>query len=219
MVRTTIRDRGPWRQLPEGLATAFLAPVRVPGQPQAPRPPADRAREREAAAERLAGFARRSLDARPRVAVIADTPALLAYREAWDVIAVRPEDWRSTLAAPPELLVVDSARSGNGGAWSYRIAWTAHPDWFLLHDLRALTRWCAEHATPTILRIRDGAAEIAAWADAAALFDLVLVHDEAMAAAVAALADRRGGIQRLPLPAAPGESDAVRLLGAVRAAA
>jgi hypothetical protein len=142
------------------------------------------------------------------VAVIADRIALESYRLDWDVVTIRPEDWAMVLTvAPPDLLVVDSATDANGGAWTYRIAWTAHPDFFLQRDLGALVGWCAARAIPTVFRARDeGDTSVGVWADAARLFDLVLTSDEVAASAYGSLADLRGVVGRIPWTKADGES-------------
>lgn len=213
VLKATVRGRGPWRQLPEALATALLAPVRLPGKPSPPRPPRDWTREREEARLRLARAAERLRDREParlRVAVIADDPELARLREVLDLDELRPEDWAEVLDAGlaagscPDLLLVTTARNGNGGAWTYRIAWTAHPDGILHRDLEALTKWCAAHDVPTVFATTEAGPTFAAtWGDAARLFDLVLVPDPTIAAVVDERPDRRGiGARLVPLGAA-----------------
>ena len=154
------------------------------------------------------------------MAIIADRDGLAAYRAAWDVIAIRPEDWQTALDLSPTLLVVDSARAGNGGAWSYRIARTAHPDFFLLRDLRALVDWCAERAIPTVFRVREsGAAASQDWATAAGLFDLVVAVDPDGEAAFAAMPDRHGLVICYGATGSDSEAETAGLLRAIRAAA
>jgi hypothetical protein len=226
VVRSTLRGETPWRAAPDGFLTALLAPVRPPGAPPPPRPPRDWGPDRAAAAARLAAAADR-LESVPLadlgVAAIADAPELEALTRACRVIPLRPEDWASELeragedGAVPTLLLVTSARNGNGGAWRYRIGWYAHPDSLLLRDLDALTRWCSARGIATLFVLTEmgnGPARLAGWTDAARLFDLVLVAGDALVAEVEALPDRRGaGAVRLPdgdAPAAILRADVLR---------
>jgi hypothetical protein len=214
VLRATAREGGPWRSLPEALATAVLAPVRRSAPSAPPAPPRDWAPERTAAAARLAAAAARLGASRPadlRLAVIADKPDLVGLaKAAGRVIAIRPEDWLADLDAAiavgqgPDLLLVTSARTGNGGAWTYRICWYAHPDSFLHRDLRALLDWCAERGIPSVFLARRGTDATDAvdlvrdFGDAALLFDLVLAPDPATAAAFSELPGRRGAGVRVP---------------------
>ncbi|MBI2776431.1 MAG: hypothetical protein HYX57_04070 [Chloroflexi bacterium] len=223
VLKATFHARGPWRQLPEALATALLAPVRLPGKPPPPARPRDWTREREGARLRLVRAAERLRDRDPaslRLAVIADAPELARLSEVHDLDELRPEDWADVLDAGlaagscPDLLLVTTARNGNGGAWTYRIAWTAHPDGILHRDLDALTNWCAAHDVPTVFATTEaGPAFDAIWGDAARLFDLVLVPDATIAAAVDERPDRRGtGARLAPVGLA---ADIAAALGAI----
>ncbi|HET9436066.1 MAG TPA: hypothetical protein VFO50_04355 [Candidatus Limnocylindrales bacterium] len=213
----TIRGREPWRQLPEALATALLAPVRIAGKPSPPPPPRDWGPERAAATARLAAFAARRDLVRPRVAVIADAAELDAFRTDWALVVIRPEDWAAVLAAePPDLLVVDAARNGNGGAWAYRIAWTAHPDAFGQRDLRALVGWCTARSIPAIFRAPGGGvATVRDWSDVARYFDLVLAPDAEARAGYESLPDRRGTVVLAPW----AETAGAAVVRGIRAAA
>ncbi|MEO7664894.1 MAG: hypothetical protein ABIV26_07180 [Candidatus Limnocylindrales bacterium] len=207
VVRATVRDRGPVRELPERLLTALLAPVRVAAPGEASPIPRDRSAERRAASERLTATAARLADREPaslRLAVIADEALLAELGGAARVTAIRPEDWAIELDAleaagdGPDLLVVTTTRHGNGGAWTHRIAWTASSDWFLMHDLRALVGWFAARDRAAVFVVTEpGSAAVPLWTDAAAHFDLVLVPDAATGAAYDANPDRRGVSARL----------------------
>jgi hypothetical protein len=157
----------------------------------------------------MAGASPRDL----RLAVIADADDLAVLQAASHVVAVRPEDWVAELEAAtlaggaPDVLLVTSAWAGNGGAWTYRIGWYAHPDSFLHRDLRALIGWCAERGIPSLFAAREVPDVVRDFGDAAVLFDLVLAPDEAAATAFRDLPQRRGAGVRVP----PSGSD----LGAV----
>ena len=96
VLRSTARNRDSWRALPDALATALLAPVRVASKPPPPRPPRDWSPQRAAARDRLARRAALLTGtggSRRRLAVIADGTDLEAWTRVHDLVAVRPEDW------------------------------------------------------------------------------------------------------------------------------
>lgn len=205
VLRATTRARGPWRALPEALATALLAPVRVASKPPAARPPRDWAPEREAAGERLATLAGRCAGAdgsRRRLAVIADGSDLEAWAGHHELVAIRPEDWAVVLegdegAKGIDALVVTATPDGNHGAWAYRIGWVAHPDGLLHRDLGAVISWCRERDVPSIFVIGEAAGEpgrtvLTAWADGAALFDVVVAVSAGAGPILEAHPDRQG---------------------------
>jgi len=142
-----------------------------------------------------------------RVAAIADDGLAGLLRETCDAVLVRPEDWRADLEArPPHLLLVESARRGNGGAWQYRIAWQAHPDALLRRDLRALVGWGAARDIPCVFWDTAGVPGTDRFVDAAASFDLVAAPDEVAAARHRDHPDRRGaGVVVLPAPVGPDD--------------
>jgi len=222
VLRSTAAERRPFRELPDALLTALLAPVRISAKPSPPSPPRDWAPERTAAAARLAAAAVRIAGLKPkdlRLALIADADDMVALEAAFRVVAIRPDDWATVLETAetggelPELLVVTSAIDGNQGAWANRIVWTPHPDFFLQRDLRALVAWFAVRDRPSIFISREaGSHAIRRWADAASLFDVVLALDDTTVAAYTAVPDRRG-IGALPSKAG-ASVDAVLLAAA-----
>jgi hypothetical protein len=161
-----------------GLPGALWAALRLrSGGPRPVRPPmATRAIEAEAARARLEAL-RVALATGPRpvpVAVIADRTPAATLPLDWDLVPLRPEDWRAALEGKrPTLLLVQSAWAGNGGAWQYRLASYTHPDALLGRDLRALLRWCADHAVATVFWDTTGPKATARFRDRAPLFDLV----------------------------------------------
>jgi hypothetical protein len=165
------------------------------------------AAEREAARRRLAGGGSgRAVDPGGlRVALIADERLGDYLEAACRPIRVRPEDWQAQLAAAtPDLLLVESAWQGNGGAWQYRIAWYAHPEALLQRELRGLVAWCAARDVPTVFWDTAGLPYLRRFRDAACQFDLIVVPDGAAASAYASLSERRGaGIGLVTVPEGP----------------
>jgi hypothetical protein len=199
------------RRLPDDLATAVLAPVRVRGPAALAGPSRSWEPERAAARRRLAGEGRPAVELGSigdlRLAAIADESLAGWLRSGCETIFVRPEDWRTQLEArPPQLLAIADAWWGNGGSWQYRVAWHAHPDALLLRDLRALVAWCAERGVPSVFLDTHGAAADR-FAEAAALCDLIVAPDEAAARRYLATADRRGaGVAIAAAPAGPASA-------------
>lgn len=196
VVRGAVAAGSPWRGLPAAVVRTLMRPA-GPAAPPLRRPARDVAADRAAAAARVRATALRLTgtgDGTATFAVIADGPELTALRAAGPVIAIRPEDWLTTLEAePPDLLLVTSAREGNGGAWTYRIAWTVHPDRLPGRDLDALLGWCASHRIATVFAVTAGeSVALEDWRDAADRFDLVLVPEAAVASDLDASAGRRG---------------------------
>jgi hypothetical protein len=213
VLRDAAREPRRIRALPADLATAALAPVRVRGASGAPPPRRTWEPERDAAHRRLSRAGRGPLElaalADLRVAAIADEGLAGLLRGACETLFVRPEDWRADLESrPPHLLLVESARRGNGGAWQYRIAWHAHPDALLRRDLGALVGWCATRDVPCVFWDTVGVPGTDRFVDAAASFDLVAAPDAVAAARHRDHPDRRGaGVVVLPPPV---ESDGAR---------
>lgn len=195
------RDRRRWRSLPSDVATALLAPIRVPGPAAPPVAARDWAPERAAAAARLRQAAGRwAGDARAAssIAAVAAGPDLVAWRRSSRVIELRPEDWVAVLEAAETAgssvrALVVSTTAGNHGAWAFRLGLVAHPDAFLERDMAALVAWFAERGLASILSVVDGGADaVATWGSVARLFDLVLAPGETVAAGFSARPDRRG---------------------------
>jgi hypothetical protein len=162
--------------LPGALREALRGPASEADPPRS-RAPRSFDAERTAAEDRLRAFSSRmrSNAGHPRMALIADDLLTTSLAEAWDVVAVRPEDWIAALAeAVPDVLLVESAWRANSGAWQYRIAWYAHPDAITPSDLRALLGWCAAHGVPSVFWDTAGAAQTGRFRESALLFDLIV---------------------------------------------
>lgn len=188
VIKATIRARGPWRSLPESLATALLAPVRVAGRPEPTPAPRIWDAERLGAAQRLvAGRAavERESARTVTVATLAGPDYRREFAGAVRLIPVRPEDYVATLTRAMAddgglgALIIRAPRDAAVGPWAYRIGWFAHPDAFLHRDLGGLIRFFHERGLPSILLISASQArDRGAWEDSAQLFDAVVVPDD-----------------------------------------
>lgn len=109
-----------------------------------------------------------------RVAVVLDDFSGLALRFEWQQVPVRPSDWRAVLEAEPvDLLFVESAWQGNGGAWRYHLAGDSAPR----PALAELVAWCRERGVPTVFWNKEDPAHYADFLATARLFDHVFTTD------------------------------------------
>ncbi len=89
-------------------------------------------------------------------------------------MAVDPTTWRGLLGAHPvDLLFVESAWNGNGGAW--RLAMTG-PDGPSA-ELRALVDWCRGQGVPTVFWNKEDPPNYDLFLETARLFDHVFTVD------------------------------------------
>lgn len=120
--------------------------------------------------------------ARPalRVGVVLDDFSRLALRFEWDQVALTPASWRDELdhdrgdGRPGlDLLFVESAWNGNGGAWQYHLTGPTAPRPALVELVAA----CRERGVPTVFWNKEDPAHFEDFLDAAALFDHVYTTD------------------------------------------
>src|SRR5579884_348927 len=77
-----------------------------------------------------------------RVAAVLDEMSRACFAPECRLITFGVEDWAEALERePPDLLLVESAWSGNGGAWQYFVGSHTHPHYKGLPQLRALIAW------------------------------------------------------------------------------
>jgi spore maturation protein CgeB len=108
------------------------------------------------------------------VAVILDDFSRLAFGYEWAQHEVHPGDWRSVLRdRPPDLLFVESAWNGNGGAWKWQLTGSSAPR----SELVELVRWCRERGIPTVFWNKEDPVHFEDFLDTARLFDHVLTTD------------------------------------------
>jgi spore maturation protein CgeB len=109
-----------------------------------------------------------------RVAVILDDFSRLALGYEWQQVEITPADWRATLEAEPvDLLFVESAWHGNGGAWRYHLTGTSAPRPAVVE----LLQWCRDHGVPTVFWNKEDPVHHEDFLDVAQLFDRVLTTD------------------------------------------
>lgn len=162
--------RPPSSVAPAPSSPPVASPAPAAGHPAPAATPPPRGREVPVAALPVGSVARPWL----RVATIMDDFSAMAFRYEWNGIAVTPSDWRESLAAdPPDMLFVESAWVGNGGAWQYHVLGMSAPR----QPLRDLVEWCRERRIPTVFWNKEDPPHFDECIKTAALFDYVLTTD------------------------------------------
>jgi spore maturation protein CgeB len=113
---------------------------------------------------------------RPEVtaAVILDDFSALALRYEWEQVAVDPATWLETLRSRRvDLLFVESAWNGNGGAWRLAMTGAGAPS----DALTELVAWCRQHGIPTVFWNKEDPPNYDAFLATARLFDQVFTVD------------------------------------------
>ncbi|NMR20537.1 glycosyltransferase [Cellulomonas fimi] len=116
------------------------------------------------------------LPARPalRAGVILDDFSRLALRYEWEQVELKPSSWREVLEADPvDVLFVESAWAGNGGAWRYHLTGPTSPRQALLD----LVAFCRGQGIPTVFWNKEDPAHFDDFLETARLFDVVLTSD------------------------------------------
>ncbi|MFE7506403.1 glycosyltransferase [Promicromonospora sp. NPDC057488] len=143
-----------------------------------------------------------------RVGVILDDFSRLAFALEWDQVAVTPATWRDELSAGLDLLFVESAWNGNGGAWQYHLTGTSAPRPAFVELVEA----CRAAGVPTVFWNKEDPVHFEDFLDAARLFDRVYTTDvDRLPAYVEALGHERVGV--LEFAAQPAVHNPVRLHG------
>lgn len=147
-----------------------------------------------------------------RVGLIADEFTEMCLRYEWHHVLLTPSRWRDQLAeSPVDLLFVESAWNGNGGAWKYQLTGSKAPT----EPLRDLVAHCREAGIPTVFWNKEDPIHFEDFLDTAALFDWVLTTEEDK---VDEYVERLGHDRVAPMPfaAASWVHNPVRLRGGAR---
>jgi SAM-dependent methyltransferase/glycosyltransferase involved in cell wall biosynthesis len=140
---------------------------------------------------------------RLRVATILDEISAACFAPECELVPLTLEGWDEQLdERRPDLLLVESAWSGNGGEWQYRIARYPRQDLAGLPALRALLAGCRERGIPTAFWNKEDPVHFERFAEAASLFDHVFTTDSRCAARYRALPGERT-VTPLPFAAQP----------------
>lgn len=140
-----------------------------------------------------------------RIAAVLDTFSFASFAPDVDLVGLRPDTWRSALAAdPPHLLLVESAWKGTEGAWEYQVGSYTYPGSVGLPRLRELVAFCRDNDIPTVFWNKEDPVHFDKFAEAARLFDVVLTTDADRIPAYRALDGLRAAVvDALPFAAQP----------------
>ncbi|PRQ10485.1 glycosyltransferase [Corynebacterium sp. 13CS0277] len=108
-----------------------------------------------------------------RVGIIVDEFSMAAWEPEFNLIAVTPAEWRQQLADGIDLLLVESAWNGNGGAWQYKLAGSSAP----ASELVELVEYCRNNKIPTVFWNKEDPPHFDDFKATAALFDHVFTSD------------------------------------------
>ncbi|MGM1028338.1 MAG: glycosyltransferase family protein [Actinomycetota bacterium] len=112
-----------------------------------------------------------------RVGVIMDTFSASAWGYEFSVVELTPQGWRDELATTPiDLLFVESAWAGSGGAWRYQLTGSKAPS----AELQALVAHCREQGIPTVFWNKEDPPHFDDFLDTAGIFDRVFTTDAAL---------------------------------------
>ncbi|GAA4692241.1 glycosyltransferase [Promicromonospora umidemergens] len=143
-----------------------------------------------------------------RVGVILDDFSRLAFASEWDQVDLTPKSWRDELTEGLDLLFVESAWNGNGGAWQYHLTGTSAPRPAFVELVEA----CRAAGVPTVFWNKEDPVHFDDFLDAARLFDRVYTTDvDRLPAYTEALGHDRVGV--LEFAAQPAVHNPVRLHG------
>jgi spore maturation protein CgeB len=142
-----------------------------------------------------------------RVGVILDDFSRMAYGYEWQQVLLKPSSWPEQLDGL-DLVFVESAWKGNGGAWQYHLTGPTAPRPALVEMLAA----CRERGIPTVFWNKEDPAHFEDFLDTAALFDRVYTTDSTV---VPAYRERLGHdrVGVLPFGAQPAIHNPVRTHG------
>lgn len=110
-----------------------------------------------------------------RVGAILDSFSEACFAPECELISFTPANWREVLEnADPDLLFVESAWHGNGGAWQYRIASYANPAG---NELDSVLAWCGERGIPTVFWNKEDPPNFDRFVETAVKFDYIFTTD------------------------------------------
>lgn len=107
-----------------------------------------------------------------RVGVIADDFSRVALAYEWDQVLLDPVRWREQVRRV-DMVFVESAWNGNGGAWQYYLTGPTAPRPAIVE----LAEWCRAEGVPTVFWNKEDPVHFEDFIDTAALMDWVFTTD------------------------------------------
>lgn len=110
-----------------------------------------------------------------RIGAIMDDFTRACISPECDIVTFGPDNWQSTLEEQRiDLLFVESAWNGNGGAWQYRIG--TYPA-VKGHELPDLVEWCRNRGIPTVFWNKEDPPHFEKFILSASRFDYLFTTD------------------------------------------
>ena len=111
-----------------------------------------------------------------RVQAVMDEFTTRCFDPECTIVQPRPDNWESlAVYEHPQILFVESAWKGNGGAWQYRVAKYANPPG---QELREMVAWFKREGLPTVFWNKEDPVHYDQFLDSARLFDIIFTTDQ-----------------------------------------
>lgn len=150
-----------------------------------------------------------------RVAAVLDEFSELAWGQEFELVPVTPGNFERILShkgdSKIDLLLVESAWRGSGGAWNGHIVGPSAPS----AELRTLVECAQENGIPAVFWNKEDPAHFDDFIDSARLFDYIFTTDEASISAYEKTVPNRT-IEVLPFAAQPAIHNPIVEYGHVR---
>lgn len=114
-----------------------------------------------------------------KMACIFDEFSMASFKDVVSLITFTPTNWQIVLKETnPDLLMVESAWKGNGGAWEFEVATYNNNNGN--QKLKELLAWCKKNKIPTVFWNKEDPVHFEKFKRTAALFDYVFTTDADM---------------------------------------
>ncbi|SDK13756.1 CgeB family protein [Sediminibacillus albus] len=113
-----------------------------------------------------------------KMAVIFDEFTYACYKHECNLITFTPDNWLEVLTSEePDLLMIESAWNGNGGAWNKKVGDYGEEN---MKPLNSLVEWCKEKNIPTVFWNKEDPVHYNRFIKTAKKFDYIYTTDENM---------------------------------------
>lgn len=139
-----------------------------------------------------------------RVAAVLDQMSYACFEPEATLLSFRPDNFEGVLEqGEPDLLLVESAWQGAGGAWQYMVGSYNYSETLGLPQLKSLLWYCRKKGIPTVFWNKEDPIHFSRFKEAAQLFDHVLTTDANCVRAYEELGIKGEQIGVLPFAAQP----------------
>ncbi len=112
---------------------------------------------------------------KPKVAIIMDKFSHDSFIPEFNAIEITPETWKDVfIKEKPEFFIVESAWSGNNGAWTRKVGYYGESEFF---DLKCVIEYCRSIEIPTIFYNKEDPVHFERFKITSSYFDHVFTTD------------------------------------------